>query len=40
MADNAFVRIGDWIRAQRLAGTLPPNQLHRTPDRGACPRAG
>ena len=40
MADNAFVRIGDWSRAQELADRLSPEQLHRTLDRYAercCP---
>jgi hypothetical protein len=40
MADNAFVRIGDWSRAQELADRLSPDQLHRTLDRYAkrcCP---
>jgi hypothetical protein len=40
MADNAFVRIDDWTRAQQLADTLSPDQLHRTLDRYArlcCP---
>jgi hypothetical protein len=40
MADNAFVRIGDWSRAQELADSLSPDQLHRTLDRYAercCP---
>jgi hypothetical protein len=27
MADNAFVRIDDWSRAQALADTLSPDQL-------------
>ena len=35
MADNAFVRIDDWARAQALADTLSPDQLHRTLDRYA-----
>jgi hypothetical protein len=35
MADNAFVRIDDWGRAQQLADTLSPDQLHRTLDRYA-----
>jgi hypothetical protein len=30
MADNAFVRIDDWARAQQLADALSPDQLHRT----------
>jgi hypothetical protein len=29
MADNAFVRIDDWSRAQELADRLSPDQLHR-----------
>ena len=40
MADNAFVRIDDWGRAQQLADALSPDQLHRTLDRYAtlcCP---
>ena len=40
MADNAFIRIDDWSRAQALADTLSPDQLHRTLDRYAercCP---
>src|ERR1022692_4057098 len=40
MADNAFVRIDDWSRAQQLADSLSPDQLHRTLDRYAalcCP---
>jgi hypothetical protein len=40
MADNAFVRIDDWTRAQELAASLSPDQLHRTLDRYAakcCP---
>jgi hypothetical protein len=40
MADNALVRIDDWSRAQALADTLSPDQLHRTLDRYAalcCP---
>ena len=32
MADNAFVRIDDWGRAQQLADALSPDQLHRTLD--------
>ena len=42
MADNAFVRIDDWQRAQKLADELSPEQLHRTLDRYAaqcCPVA-
>jgi hypothetical protein len=40
MADNAFVRIDDWQRAQELADALSPDLLHRTLDRYAaqcCP---
>jgi hypothetical protein len=40
MADNAFVRIDDWSRAQELADHLSSDQLHRTLDRYAarcCP---
>jgi hypothetical protein len=40
MADNAFVRIDDWVRAQELADSLSPDRLHRTLDRYAercCP---
>jgi hypothetical protein len=40
MADNAFVRIDDWQRAQELADRLSPDLLHRTLDRYAercCP---
>lgn len=40
MADNAFIRIDDWPRAQALADSLSPDQLHRTLDRYAsrcCP---
>jgi hypothetical protein len=40
MADNAFVRIDDWVRAQQLADSLSPDRLHRTLDRYAercCP---
>src|ERR1700739_4420644 len=40
LADNAFVRIDDWERAQALADTLSPDHLHRILDHGACPRAG
>ena len=32
MADNAFVRIDDWQRAQALADALSPDLLHRTLD--------
>lgn len=40
LADNAFVRIDDWRRAQALADTLKPEWLHRVLDRYAalcCP---
>jgi len=40
IADNAFVRIDDWPRAQELADTLSPDQLHRRLDHYAercCP---
>jgi hypothetical protein len=40
MADNAFVRIDDWPRAQALADSLSPDDLHRILDRYAaqcCP---
>jgi hypothetical protein len=40
MADNAFVRIDAWERAQQQADALSPDQLHRTLDRYAalcCP---
>ena len=40
MADNAFIRIDDWQRAQELADSLSPDRLHRTLDRYAercCP---
>lgn len=40
MADNAFVRLDDWPRAQQLADALSPDQLHRILDRYAglcCP---
>lgn len=39
-ADNAFVRIDDWERAQALADALSPDELHRILDRYAeqcCP---
>jgi hypothetical protein len=39
-ADNAFVRIADWQRAQALADALSPQDLHRVLDRYAaqcCP---
>jgi hypothetical protein len=39
-ADNAFVRIGDWQRAQELADGFSPDLLHRVLDRYAalcCP---
>jgi hypothetical protein len=29
LADNAFLRIDDWERAQTLADTLSPDHLHR-----------
>jgi hypothetical protein len=35
MADNAFTRIDDWSRAQALADSFSPNQLHRILDRYA-----
>ena len=40
MANNAFVRIDDWTRAQELADRCSPDRLHRTLDRYAkrcCP---
>jgi len=40
MADNAFIRIDDWERAQQLADSLSPDVLHRVLDRYAkqcCP---
>jgi hypothetical protein len=40
LADNAFVRIDDWERAQELADALKPKELHRVLDRYAalcCP---
>ena len=40
LADNAFLRIDDWERAQAFADTLKPEQLHRVLDRYAelcCP---
>jgi hypothetical protein len=40
MADNAFTRIDDWVRAQELADAFSPDRLHRTLDRYAarcCP---
>jgi len=40
LADNAFVRIDDWERAQALADALSPDDLHRILDRYAeqcCP---
>jgi hypothetical protein len=40
LADNAFIRIGDWDRAQQLADSLSPDVLHRILDRYAqqcCP---
>jgi hypothetical protein len=39
-ADNAFIRIGDWQRAQALADGFSPDPLHRALDRYAtrcCP---
>jgi hypothetical protein len=39
-ADNAFVRVDDWLRAQELADGFSPNRLHRVLDRYAalcCP---
>ena len=32
MADNAFIRIDDWDRAQQLADSLSPDVLHRVLD--------
>jgi len=40
MADNAFIRIDDWQRAQELADSLSPDQLHQRLDHYAalcCP---
>jgi len=40
MADNAFIRIDDWERAQKLADGLSPDMLHRVLDhyaRQCCP---
>lgn len=40
MADNAFIRIDDWEKAQQLANSLSPDVLHRILDRYAkkcCP---
>ena len=40
MADNAFIRIDDWDRAQQLADSLSPDVLHQILDRYAkacCP---
>jgi hypothetical protein len=40
MADNGFLKIDDWQRAQELADSLSPDQLHLTLDRYAeqcCP---
>lgn len=40
LADNAFIRIDDWARAQQLADQLSPDVLHRILDRYAaqcCP---
>jgi hypothetical protein len=42
LADNAFVKIDDWSRAQALADRFSPDLLHRTLDRYAgrcCPVA-
>ncbi len=39
-ADNAFIRIADWTRAQEMADALKPDALHRILDRYAaqcCP---
>jgi hypothetical protein len=35
MADNAFVRIDDWQRAQQLGDAVSPDPLHRILDRYA-----
>jgi hypothetical protein len=35
MADNAFVGIDDWSRAQELADGFSPERLHRALDRYA-----
>lgn len=35
MADNAFIRIDDFAKAQRLADLLSPDPLHRILDQ--CP---
>lgn len=32
MADNAFIQIDDWVRAQLLADSLSPDVLHRILD--------
>jgi hypothetical protein len=40
LADNAFLRIADWERAQALADAMKPDELHRCLDRYAkrfCP---
>ena len=40
LADNAFVRIDDWAKAQALADALKPKELHRVLERYAkqcCP---
>lgn len=40
LADNAFVRIADWDRAQSLSDAMKPDELHRRLDRYAkrfCP---
>jgi len=33
MADNAFIDIDDWDRAQELADSFSPDSLHRILDR-------
>jgi hypothetical protein len=38
MADNAFVWIADWLRAQTLADALSPKDLHRVLDSYAAQR--
>ena len=43
LADNAFLRIDDWQRAQELADAFSPDQLHRVLDHYAeqcCPVSG
>jgi hypothetical protein len=37
MADNAFIRIADWERAQQLADAFSPDTLHALLDRYASP---